>query len=159
MKNLIHTLATKIKSSKKTIVSAESITAGRFAAMLTSVPGSSAYFHGWYTTYSNLAKQQMLWVSSDSLDIYGAVSEQVSREMALWAIQRSGCDISISFTGNAWPNPMEDKPVWLTYITIYIKQWQEYIYERYSYQSWFEWREEIIHDTMMFAVEKLLEVV
>lgn len=157
--NNIHTLATQLKTSKKTIVTAESITAGRFAAMLTSVPGSSAYFYGWYTTYAHDAKVQMLWVQQSDLDIYGAVSEYIAQQMSEWALDHSGCDIAISFTGNAGPDPMEDKQVGLTYIWISERSWWDIQTHVYTYLSPVSWREEIIQDTMEYACGVLLEIV
>ena len=59
---------------KQTVATAESCTGGLIAKMLTDVPGSSAYFHAGFVTYSNAAKYERLGVNREMLSVYGAVS-------------------------------------------------------------------------------------
>ncbi|GAA6207401.1 CinA family protein [Cognatishimia sp. WU-CL00825] len=92
------------------IATAESCTGGLVAAALTDVAGSSAVFERGFVTYTNLAKQQMLGVSEQTLEAFGAVSEQVAREMAQGAAQHSGADLAVSVTGIAGPGGSEFKP-------------------------------------------------
>ncbi|MDO8885010.1 CinA family protein [Pseudotabrizicola sp.] len=92
------------------IVTAESCTGGLIAATLTEVPGSSDVFDRGYVTYSNPAKQEMLWVQEKTLTAYGAVSEQVAYEMAENALFRSGVGLAVSVTGIAGPGGSEFKP-------------------------------------------------
>lgn len=99
-----------------TIVTAESITGGMIAAAITSVPGASGCFKTGFITYSNKAKRKFLSVKKDILQKNGAVSEKTAREMAIGALMESDADISISATGNAGPDAMEDKPVGLVFI-------------------------------------------
>ena len=106
MKNLID--AARAKSL--TIATAESCTGGMVAAAITDTAGSSAVFDRGFVTYSNAAKMQMLGVQSDTLDAFGAVSEQVAREMALGALAQSGAQVSVSVTGIAGPGGSEHKP-------------------------------------------------
>jgi len=102
-------IATYRKKRQK-ITCAESCTAGMVAAALTDLPGSSEIFDRGFVTYSNAAKLEMLGVLETTLDQHGAVSEQVAREMALGALQRSDADISIAVTGIAGPGGSDFKP-------------------------------------------------
>jgi len=118
-KTLAEVVAQKLIKSGKTISLAESCTGGLLAKTLTDVPGASKYFNYGWVTYSNEAKISQLGVNRDTVDEYGAVSEQVAIEMAIGARDRSGSDISISITGIAGPGGgTEQKPVGLVYIVV-----------------------------------------
>jgi nicotinamide-nucleotide amidase len=91
---------------------AESCTGGMVAQAVTSVAGSSTWFERGFVTYSNQAKVEMLGVSEDTLQQYGAVSEQTATEMAIGALKHSHAAISASITGIAGPTGgSEAKPV------------------------------------------------
>ena len=92
------------------IVSAESCTAGLLSASLTEIPGSSAFFEQGYITYSNHSKTSVLGVENKILKKYGAVSEQVAKQMAEGALKRSNSTIAISITGIAGPGGSDFKP-------------------------------------------------
>lgn len=92
------------------IATAESCTGGMVAAALTDIAGSSAVFDRGFVTYSNTAKQDMLGVSGQSLEQYGAVSQEVAREMARGALARSEADLAVSITGIAGPGGSDFKP-------------------------------------------------
>ena len=100
-------LALKLNSK---IVSAESCTAGLLSASLTEIPGSSAFFEQGYITYSNNSKTSVLGVENKTLKKYGAVSEQVAKQMAKGALKRSNSTIAISITGIAGPGGSDFKP-------------------------------------------------
>ena len=100
-------LALKLNSK---IVSAESCTAGLLSANLTEIPGSSAFFEQGYITYSNNSKTSVLGVENKTLKKYGAVSEQVAKQMAKGALKRSNSTIAISITGIAGPGGSDYKP-------------------------------------------------
>ncbi len=89
---------------------AESCTGGMIMAALTDIPGSSDVVDRGFVTYSNDAKIEMLGVYSDTLERYGAVSEQVAAEMATGALSRSKAGIAIAVTGIAGPGGSEFKP-------------------------------------------------
>lgn len=92
------------------IATAESCTGGMIAAALTDPPGASDVFDRGFVTYSNEAKQQMLGVMAGTLDRFGAVSEEVAREMAQGALAAPGVDLAVSVTGIAGPGGSEFKP-------------------------------------------------
>lgn len=101
------------------LATAESCTGGGVAKALTELSGSSAWFSYGLVTYSNQAKQQLLGVTSASLEKYGAVSEQVVKEMVSGACQKYGADLAVAISGVAGPDGGSDeKPVgtvWLAW--------------------------------------------
>ncbi len=92
------------------IATAESCTGGMIAAALTDIPGSSAVFDRGFVTYTNAAKREMLGVRDETLKDYGAVSEEVAREMVTGALQRAKVALAVSVTGIAGPGGSEHKP-------------------------------------------------
>jgi len=94
------------------LVTAESCTGGGLAYAITAIPGSSKWFERGFVTYSNESKQELLGVSSNTLEKYGAVSEQTVIEMAHGALRNSHADFSIAITGIAGPDGgTAEKPV------------------------------------------------
>jgi nicotinamide-nucleotide amidase len=113
-------LLTEIAASLSTrgwrMATAESCTGGWIAKCCTDMAGSSVWFDRAYITYSYRAKEQMLGVSQADLLKYGAVSEQVARQMATGAKQHSNVAVTVSATGIAGPGGgMADKPVGLVH--------------------------------------------
>ena len=97
----------------------ESCTGGLVAALITSVAGSSDIFDRGFVTYSNDAKSEMLGVSRESLDEFGAVSMQVAIEMAIGGLNNSEANACVAITGVAGPGGGdEQKPVGLVYIAV-----------------------------------------
>jgi nicotinamide-nucleotide amidase len=91
---------------------AESCTGGLMAKMVTSVPGSSAYFQGSVVAYANEVKERLLGVAPETLSDFGAVSEETAAAMADGARQATGADIGVAITGIAGPDGgTPDKPV------------------------------------------------
>ncbi|AXU93909.1 MAG TPA: nicotinamide-nucleotide amidase [Erwinia persicina] len=102
----------RLRAHQACVTTAESCTGGWIAKVLTDVAGSSAWFQRGFVTYSNDAKQQMIGVSDASLAHFGAVSEEVVREMALGALREAGAQYAISVSGIAGPDGgSEGKPV------------------------------------------------
>ncbi|MDU8929691.1 CinA family protein [Alisedimentitalea sp. MJ-SS2] len=98
------------RSRSLRIAAAESCTGGMVAAALTDIPGSSDVFERGFVTYSNAAKEEMLGVSRATLDRYGAVSEEVAREMAEGALANSHAQVAVAITGIAGPGGSDFKP-------------------------------------------------
>ena len=102
-----------------TISTAESCTGGLLSAAITEIPGSSKVFSYGFVTYANEAKTKLIGVSSELIELYGAVSEQVARAMAAGAMQLAKSDVAVAITGIAGPaGGSEQKPVGLVYISI-----------------------------------------
>jgi len=105
--------------TKKTISTAESCTSGALAARITAVQGASAYFMGSIIAYSNQVKKSQLGVSESDLNNYGAVSEEVVKQMALGVKESMNTDYAISTSGIAGPGGgSEDNPVGTVWIGI-----------------------------------------
>ncbi|GAB2771608.1 CinA family nicotinamide mononucleotide deamidase-related protein [Rhabdobacter roseus] len=100
-----------------TLSTAESCTGGLVAHRITSVPGSSRYFEGAVVSYSNAIKTGTLGVSPSSLEQFGAVSEQVVKEMAEGARALLGTTYALATSGIAGPDGgTEEKPVGTVWI-------------------------------------------
>jgi nicotinamide-nucleotide amidase len=98
---------------------AESCTGGLLGARLTAIPGSSAVVQGGVIAYSNEVKRDLLGVRPETLEAYGAVSEQVAVEMAAGARRRTTAEIGIAITGVAGPGGgTPEKPVGLVWIAV-----------------------------------------
>lgn len=107
---------------KLTVSTAESCTGGMVAATLISYPGISNVFKEGVITYSNEAKIKRLGVKKETIDKFGAVSEETAKEMAEGIARLANADIAISTTGLAGPGGGSDKkPVGLVYIGVVIK--------------------------------------
>ena len=115
--DLVRVVSRKLMEQKLTIACAESCTGGMFAAALTDIAGISECFDRGIVTYSNEAKIQELGVKPETIETYGAVSEETAMEMATGIRRVSGTDIGISVTGIAGPGGgTDEKPVGLVYI-------------------------------------------
>lgn len=106
-----------LKEKNASVSTAESCTGGLIAASLVGVAGASEVFGAGFVTYANEAKEKLLGVSHDTLEKYGAVSEQTAREMAEGAARQGEAKTSIATTGIAGPGGgSTEKPVGLVYI-------------------------------------------
>ena len=110
-------LGEKLKNKKLTISVAESCTGGLIGKRLTDNAGSSEYFLGSVTAYSNQLKTTLLNVSDGIINEHGAVSEQTALEMAKGIRNKTGSNIGLSTTGISGPGGgTKTKPVGLVYI-------------------------------------------
>ncbi len=106
-----------LKEQNLTVTAAESCTGGLIAGMLVNVAGASDVFGEAYVTYSNDAKQRLVGVRAETLEQFGAVSEETAYEMAAGAARAAGADVGLSSTGIAGPGGgTPEKPVGLVYI-------------------------------------------
>ncbi len=107
---------------KITIATAESCTGGILGKEITSVSGASEIYGFGFITYANEAKMSLLGVKKETLEEYGAVSEQTAMEMAIGARKNAQSDIAVSTTGIAGPGGgTPEKPVGLVYISLAYK--------------------------------------
>lgn len=104
-------------SRGKTMSAAESCTGGRISALMTAVPGCSAYYYGSVTSYDNSVKMNVLGVREETLREHGAVSEECIREMAEGVLRHLGTDYSVATSGIAGPTGgTPEKPVGMAWI-------------------------------------------
>ena len=109
-------------ANQLTVSTVESCTGGMVAARLINVPGVSEVFKSGQITYSNKAKRKFAGVKRSDLEKFGAVSEEVAKDMAKGAAMLTKADVVISVTGIAGPDGgTADKPVGLVYIGCYVK--------------------------------------
>jgi nicotinamide-nucleotide amidase len=120
----IEVLIGKILLEKKLTLSvAESCTGGYLSHLITSVPGSSSYFLGGLIPYAYEIKVQQLGVKQETLDRYGAVSEETIREMADKVREKFDADIGVATSGIAGPGgATSEKPVGTVWIAYSDKQ-------------------------------------
>lgn len=113
------TLAAELNKRQLKLACAESCTGGWIAKSLTDLTGSSRWFDCGVVTYSNQAKMNLLGVSAQTLDVHGAVSQPVVKEMVLGLLDRCDADYGIAVSGIAGPGGgSADKPVgtvWLAW--------------------------------------------
>jgi nicotinamide-nucleotide amidase len=108
-----------LKEKKQTLSLAESCSGGLIAHLVTSVPGSSAYFMGGVVSYSYESKTNMLGVTTETLEKFGAVSEEVVTQMAEGARKEFKTDWAVSASGIAGPDGgIEGKPVGTVWIAV-----------------------------------------
>ena len=106
-----------LKKRKLTVSTAESCTGGSIAERLTSIAGSSEYFKGSIVAYSNEVKKDLLYVSSETLEKYGAVSEETVVEMVKGAMKALKTDCAVATSGIAGPGGgTPEKPVGTVWI-------------------------------------------
>ena len=106
-----------LAEKKKTLATAESLTAGLIATRLGQVPGASQWFRGGIIAYSNALKTELLAVPRALIEQHGAVSAEVAEAMAIGCRTRLRTDLAVSCTGIAGPGgATPEKPVGLVYV-------------------------------------------
>jgi len=111
-----------LKSKNLSLSTAESCTGGGVAALVTSVPGSSEYFNGGIVAYSNEVKISLLHVSAETLERYGAVSQETVIEMVKGAMKALKTDCAVATSGIAGPGGgTSEKPVGTVWIAAALK--------------------------------------
>lgn len=114
--SIAQVIGEKLMEKNMTLAVAESLTGGGLGKKLTDIPGSSGFFLAGITAYGNLAKEDLLGVKKSTLARYGAVSEEICREMAEGARSKTGAAIAMATTGIAGPlGGTDKKPVGLCY--------------------------------------------
>ncbi len=137
------------------LATAESCTGGLIARRITETPGSSAYFKGGIVAYSNEIKEQLLGVRHETLEQYGAVSEQTAIEMARGCLTSMGVDYAIATTGIAGPTGGSDeKPLGLVYIAVASRE--EVVCEKYIFRTTREQHQERTANQALFNLYKLI---
>lgn len=115
-------LVDRARNAGVTLATAESCTGGLIAGAITSIAGSSDVMEGGIVSYSNDVKMQVLGVQEETLNEFGAVSEQTACQMAVGACKRTGADMAVSVTGIAGPGGgTPEKPVGTVWIGLATK--------------------------------------
>ena len=148
---------TKLLMKKKyTMTTAESCTGGMIAARMVNAPGVSAVLKSGFITYANEAKEELLGVSHDTLEKFGAVSRETAEEMAEGAVKAAHTDAAVAVTGIAGPDGgTKEKPVGLVYIGVNVRgnvEVREYHFSGNRQKI----RESVTAAALTFLREKLL---
>ena len=145
-------IAAKFLNHQVKLVLAESCTGGLVSKTFTDIPGSSAWFDSGFVTYSNNSKINLLKVSPNILEKFGAVSQEIANAMALGAEANSNANFSIAITGIAGPGGgTKSKPVGTVFISLV---YQKKIIHEY-HLSLSGTREEIRMGTLNFIISEL----
>lgn len=112
----------KLLSKNITLATAESCTGGLISKRITDISGVSQIYLGGVCAYANETKSTMLAVKEETLEKYGAVSEETAKEMAKGVAQALSADIGVSTTGIAGPTGgTAEKPLGLVYVCVYYQ--------------------------------------
>lgn len=138
---------------------AESCTGGLLAAAMTSAPGSSLWFDRGFVAYSNDAKVQLLGVSRDTLERFGAVSEETAMEMAAGALAAaSHASFAISTTGIAGPDGgTAGKPVGMVCFG-FAQRMKDGVVTRADTHQFGGDRDQVRQSSVNYALAKALDV-
>lgn len=108
-----------LTEKEKTLATAESCTGGNIARLITSISGSSVYFKGSVVAYANEIKASVLHVDPEAIDTYGAVSQEVVKQMADGVRKLMKTDYAIATSGIAGPGGgSAEKPVGTIWIAV-----------------------------------------
>lgn len=130
VENMEQAVVQQLKAKGMKIATAESCTGGLVSKRITEIPGASDVFECGVCSYANRIKHELLGVSEQTLERYGAVSPQTAQQMAEGIRRLSGAEIGISVTGIAGPGGgTEEKPVGLIYIGVSSEKYSKV--ERY----------------------------
>ena len=152
----LETLSKILIKKKVRIITVESCTGGLLASSLNSVPGSSCFYEFGIVCYSNTAKQDILKISEELIQKYGAVSQQVADKMNsnvkhLFDVKNH---LIVSITGIAGPTGGSDfKPIGTTFITIFFKKKYKY-FKVFSGKS----RNEIQSKIVKFSIREISSI-
>ncbi|HEX4847635.1 MAG TPA: CinA family protein [Novosphingobium sp.] len=143
------------REAGRMVAMAESCTGGLVSAALTEVAGSSAVLDRGFVTYSNEAKHELLGVSNDIIDAFGAVSIACAWAMAQGALARSKADVAVAITGIAGPDGgSEFKPVGTVVFARAVRGSDELVAEERFFAA--ESRGEVRRQAALVALELLL---
>src|SRR5690606_22639301 len=110
-------IGARLRAARLMLVTAESCTGGWIAKVVTDIAGSSEWFDCGMAVYSYEAKQAMLGVRPQTLEVHGAVSRETVIEMVSGALVHSGASVAVAVTGIAGPGGgSDDKPVGTVWI-------------------------------------------
>ncbi|HEY9353496.1 MAG TPA: CinA family protein [Nocardioides sp.] len=149
--NRVEELNGALQEAGATVATAESLTAGRLAALLTDPPGASKTYRGGFVTYATELKHTLLGVPVSVIETVGVVSAECAAAMAAGARERSGATYGLATTGVAGPEEQEGKPIGTVYVGLSGPHGETTTLLGLSGS-----RMEIQRDTCLFAVDELL---
>lgn len=148
-------LANELTDRGLTLATAESCTGGGLSQLLTTIPGSSAFFIGGIIAYQNRIKSDFLGVSQQTLTQHGAVSAATAIAMAEGCRNRFCTDIAVSITGIAGPGGgSPEKPVGLVFLAVAIDEHTRVVKRTFPGD-----REQIREAAISTALDLILEAV
>ena len=146
--------------NKLSLSSAESCTGGLISSYLTDIDGASSFIFQNFVTYSNEAKTRFLGVKKDTLEKFGAVSNETAYEMSLGLLNYTNC--SIATTGILGPTGgSKEKPVGLVYISLGYKdkiKVIKYISKKASTNDRYQIKVDIVEYALVQLLQFLKEV-
>ncbi len=143
------------RAAGRTVALAESCTGGLVSAALTEIPGSSDVLDRGFVTYSNEAKRELLGVSGDIIETFGAVSIACAWAMAQGALNHSGADVAVAISGIAGPGGgTEQKPVGTVVFARAVRGSEELVGEERLLDG--SSRDSVRHQAALVALELLL---
>ncbi len=153
---LAEVLVDTLMEEGKIISTAESCTGGLIASTIVDVANASKVFKEGFVTYSNEAKANRLGVEFDTLECWGAVSEETAVEMANGLLVESGADIAVATTGIAGPTGgSEEKPVGLVYIAV-ASELETQVYEMRFSGNRQQIRQQSCNCALQFAIQHII---
>ncbi|MFD1814136.1 CinA family protein [Rhodococcus gannanensis] len=111
-------LVAELAGRGQTLASAESLTAGLFAATIAGVPGASAVLRGGVIVYATDLKAELAGVAEATLAADGPVASSTAAELAAGAATRCRADWGVGLTGVAGPDPQDGKPVGTVFVAV-----------------------------------------
>lgn len=159
LQDLAMQVGTALSRQELMLVIAESCTGGWLGQTITSIAGSSGWFERGFVSYTDISKQEMLGVSSATLERYGAVSEQTASEMAAGAVARSHAQVAVSITGIAGPDGgTAQKPVGMICFAWMMKDGMARTETRYYSGSREEIRRQSVAEALQGVIDLLFSV-
>lgn len=153
IRHLAKTLGQQLVKTQGSITTVESCTGGGIASAITDISGSSTWFKQAWVTYSNQSKIELVGVRADTLQEFGAVSEQVVSEMVQGAKKRAQADLAIAVSGIAGPSGGTlEKPVGLVWIALATNEDLKTYKQNFSGD-----RISVRQQAIKWALEKLVE--
>jgi nicotinamide-nucleotide amidase len=118
MADLVERVHRLLRAAAQTVATAESLTGGRLAAVLTEVPGASDVYVGGVVTYATELKASLLGVPEQLIAEHGVVSSECAQAMAAGVRALTGATYGVATTGVAGPSEQEGKPPGTVYVGI-----------------------------------------
>ncbi len=154
--NLTQKVVKECEKQKRILAVAESCTGGMLSSHITSIAGSSKIFDRGFITYSNDAKIDLINVKKQTLEKFGAVSEETAIEMVKGTIKNSLASLAVSITGVAGPDGGTSvNPVGTVYIAIMIDDKSDIKKFNFPYKGREFIRKATVYEALLFLLYKL----